>query len=297
MLDRWGEMAVGVGDDAAVLDVPAGHRLVVSSDASVERVHFRREWLTDDEIAFRAGAAALSDLAAMAATPLGMLVAISLPDPSAEVIDALAAGLGEVARLTDTPIVGGDLSRGGELSLVVTVLGSAIRPVERRGIRPGDYVYVTGVLGGPCAALRAFGEGRRPDPPHAARFARPRPRLLEGRWLAQHGAAALIDISDGLASELRHLAVAGAVEIRVDLERVPVMRGCTLEEALRGGEEYELVATAPHQLDADAFAREFALPLSEIGRVRVAEHPGVTARRGEGATRVDLGGGHDHFSA
>lgn len=297
MLARWGELAHGVGDDAAILDVPAGERVVVSTDASVEGVHFRREWLSLREFGYRASAAALSDLAAMAATPRGMVVALTLPEASMEEVEALADGIGDAARQTGTPIVGGDITRGRQLAVAITVIGSAAVPARRDAAAAGDIIYVTGVLGGPSAALRALERGEVPEPALRERFARPRPRLAEAVWLAQHGVRALIDISDGLASELRHLAVASGLELRVDADRIPVMRGCTFSDATHGGEEYELVVAAPQPLDADAFARTFALPLSEIGRARRAEVPGVVASRAGSGERVDLGVGHDHFSS
>src|SRR5919202_449710 len=107
LLARWGARARGIGDDAVVLDVPAGERLVVSTDSSVEDVHFKREWLTPHEIAYRATAAALSDLAAMAAAPLGILVTLALPEPWLEQVSELADGIGDAARLADTHVLGG----------------------------------------------------------------------------------------------------------------------------------------------------------------------------------------------
>lgn len=297
MARRWGDLAIGIGDDAAILDIPSGERLVVSTDASLEGVHFRRGWLTPREIGARATAAALSDLAAMAATPRGILIALALPAEWVGDVEAVADGIADVARATGTWIVGGDITRATQFGITCTVLGSAVTPVRRDGLAPGDRLYVTGVLGGPSAALRALERGEEGEPSHRERFARPRPRLAEALWLAQHGVRALIDISDGLASELRHLAVANAVELRIDVERIPVMRGCTLADATRGGEEYELIVGSPHALDVDTFARTFALPLSEIGRAHPAEEGNVVARRGDGGARVDLGLGHDHFSS
>ncbi|HEX4933804.1 MAG TPA: thiamine-phosphate kinase [Gemmatimonadaceae bacterium] len=297
MLARWGPLASGVGDDAAVLDIPPGERLVVSTDSSVDGVHFRREWLSPVEIGYRATTAALSDLAAMAAAPRGLVIALGLPDAWLASVEALADGIGEAARVTGTPIVGGDLTRATELSITVTVMGSTAIPTHRNAVRPGDVVYVTGVLGGPSAAVRAFERGEAPDPLARERFARPRARLQEGIWLAQHGVRAMIDISDGLVSELRHLAVASGVELRVDVDRIPVMRGCSWQDAIGGGEEYELVLASPHPLDVNEFARTFALPLSEIARARVSEHPGVVGGRPGTGERVDLSVGYDHFSA
>lgn len=295
MQRRWGTLARGLGDDAAVLDVPAGERLVVSTDASVEDVHFRRGWLTPDEIGHRATAAALSDLAAMAATPLGFVVAITLPDEWRDALPGLVDGIGAAAREAGTAIIGGDLTRGRDLALTITVLGHAARPLARAGARPGDALWVTGVLGGPLGALRAFERGEAPDAAHRARFARPRPRLAEARWLAAHGAHAAIDISDGLLAEAGHLAAAGGVHVTVELDALPCMPGIAPADAARSGEEYELLVAAPATLDVAAFVRAHDIGLTRVGRV-AAGAPVAEARGGAGGPRVDLAAGHDHFS-
>ncbi|MDB4882941.1 MAG: thiamine-monophosphate kinase, partial [Gemmatimonadetes bacterium] len=204
LLAIWESQAIGIGDDAAIVDIPAGERLVVSTDAAVENVHFRRAWLSAEEIGARATAAALSDLAAMAATPRGLLLALALPDHWRAELDALARGVGRVASATGCPIVGGNITRAAELSLTLTVLGSAVHPLERAGAVVGDDVYVTGTLGGPGAALRSWLAGGIPSPEDRARFASPMPRLHEARWLAALGAHAAIDISDGLLGDAAH---------------------------------------------------------------------------------------------
>ena len=294
MQRRWGTLARGLGDDAAILDVPAGHRLVVSTDASVEDVHFRRGWLTPEEIGWRATAAALSDLAAMAAAPLGFVVAVTLPDEWRDALPGLVDGIGHAARDASTAIIGGDLTRGRDLALTVTVLGHAATPIRRGGARPGDALWVTGRLGGPLAALRAFERGEAPAPTHRARFAHPRPRLSEARWLAERGATSAIDISDGLMAEAGHLAAAGGVRVIVNLERVPCSDGVRPEDAVQSGEEYELLLTAPPAVDVAAFAAAFGIPLTEVGRIE-AGAPVAEAVRG--GARVDLATGHDHFSS
>lgn len=294
MLARWGNAASGVGDDAALLDLHSGERLVVSTDASVDRVHFKREWMTPADIGYRATTAALSDLAAMAARPLGILATLVLPNEWRADVEGLADGIGAAASVHDTKIVGGDLTRGDTLVVSVTVLGAAVHPAQRNAARPGDHIYVTGLLGGPASALRAFDEGSPPDPLHLQRFVRPRARIREALALARQGATAMIDISDGFASDARHLAVASGVELRIDAARIPVLRGAKRSDAFCGGEEYELIVASPHELDVDAFAREFALPLSEVGRARATDTPSVRATL-DGAL-VDLGEGHDHFS-
>ena len=269
MLREWGPHATGVGDDAALLTVPPGEQLVVSTDASVEGVHFRREWMSAAEIGERAASAALSDLAAMAAMPLGMLLAFAVPMSWQDALVELARGVGVAAAGARCPIVGGNLTRATELSLTITVLGSTASPLRRAGARVGDRVFVTGRLGGPGAALRALLAGGHPAPEHRARFVAPVPRLAEARWLAKHGVHAAIDISDGLLADAAHLARASGVSVSIDLRSIPCVAGVAPSDAVASGEEYELLVTAPVSaaLDVEAFARECNLPLTEIGRV------------------------------
>jgi len=269
MLREWGPHATGVGDDAALLTVPPGEQLVVSTDASMEGVHFRREWMSPAEIGQRAASAALSDLAAMAATPLGMLLAFAVPASWQDGLGELARGVGAAAAGARCPIVGGNLTRATELSLTITVLGATATPVRRAGARVGDRVFVTGQLGGPGAALRALLAGEHPAAAHRARFVAPAPRLTEARWLAEHGVHAAIDISDGLLADAAHLARASGVSISIDLRSIPCVEGVAPSDAVASGEEYELLVTAPASatLDVEAFARKFSVPLTEIGRV------------------------------
>src|SRR4051794_17616824 len=153
LLAEWGQPAQQIGDDAAVITVPAGAKVVVTTDTSVEGIHFRREWLNSFEIGYRATAAALSDLAAMAARPLGILIALTLPKGDRNEAREIAIGIREGASAVLCPIVGGDLSAGESLSLTITALGSAARPLARSGGKVGQRVYVTGKLGGPAAAV------------------------------------------------------------------------------------------------------------------------------------------------
>ncbi len=290
----WGEMAAGIGDDTAQLPIPPGEVVVTSTDVAVERVHFRRDWISLREIAYRAVTAALSDLAAAAATPRGILLGLALPEVSSLVLEELATGVGDAAAAAGTRIVGGDLSRAESLMISVSVIGSAASPLSRRGARPGDHLYVTGVLGGPAMAVGAWYRGDTPTAWARRRFAAPHARLREARWLAANGATAAIDISDGLASELHHLAAASGVELRVDVGRIPVGEGGSWEAGCASGEEYELLVACRAALDADAFVRRFGVPLTRIGTVRASEAPRVVAMSGE--IRVDLPPGHDHFS-
>lgn len=293
MLERWGEIAAGIGDDAATVPPPRG-QLVVSTDTSLEDVHFRREWLSHSEIGYRATAAAMSDLAAMAATPVGVFLALTLPESDVLAVDALADGIGECVRASETKILGGDVTRGAKLSLTFTVLGSADAPLLRSAAVAGDRVYVTGRLGGPLGALRDFRDGRTPRAELRERFAHPVARLSESRWLAERGVHAAIDISDGLIADARHLAVASGVALHLRSESVPAFTGTSSDDALASGEEYELLVTSPERLDTAGFRRAFDLDLTEIGEVRGDEADVVLTA---GGRRVAPPAGYDHFTA
>jgi thiamine-monophosphate kinase len=274
---------------------------VVSTDASVEDVHFRRAWLTPAEIGWRATTSALSDLAAMAARPRAVVVAITLPPSWRPALDELGAGIGAAVREAEAVIVGGDLTGGAALALAVTVLGTAVAPVGRGGARPGDGLYVTGRLGGPLRALRAFERGEQPDAADRARFARPQARVASARWLAEHGARALVDVSDGLAADLAHLAAASGVRCVIDLARVPCVAGATPADALASGEEYELACAAPADLDVEACRRATGVELTRVGRAEApstGRGPGVAVHATPDApgALVDLPSGHDHLS-
>jgi len=293
MAQRWGERAQGIGDDAALLDIPEGHRLVVSIDASIENHHFRRGWLESREIGWRAAASALSDLAAMGASAIGVLMAAGVPQSWRGELAAIADGVGDAADSVGAKVLGGDTSNATELSIAVTVLGAAQRAIGRGGAKPGDHVYVTGSLGGPMSALRVLQRGAQPDPTQRARFAHPEPRIREGQWLAAAGATAMIDISDGLVADAAHLAAASGARFMIDLERVPVMPGIDPRHAAQSGEEYELLLTSSTPLDVAAFAAQFPAGLTEIGRVDAGSGQ-VEARFG--GRLISLDAGHDHFA-
>ena len=291
LLAEWGKAAQRIGDDAAVLDVPVGERLVVSTDTSVEGVHFSRDWLNSFEIGYRATAASLSDLAAMAARPLGILIALTLPEGNKQEAREIATGIREGASAVLCPIVGGDLSSGKDLSLTITALGSASRPLARSGAKVGQRVYVTGRLGGPAAAVRAWRAGKEPTDGDRARFANPVPRIEPAIGLADRGATSGIDISDGLIADVGHIAAASSVCIEIDADRIPRVNGVTPLEAASSGEEYEIVVTAP-EIDTGQFSEEFGLDLTEIGRV-VAGSSGIVLM--QGGERITAPPGFDHF--
>jgi len=303
LLAQWGTLATGIGDDAAVFMPPAGEPLVFSTETSREGVHFRADWLTPEEIGARATAAAFSDVAAMGARALAVLVALDVPESWREQLPRVAAGIGHVVHEADARIIGGNMSRGDTFGLTLTVIGATAAPVHRVGARHGDALWVTGRLGGPGLALAQLLQGKTPTNELRERFARPMPRLREGSWLAAVGAHAMIDISDGLAADAAHLATASGVTCEIWADAVPRVTGASINDALASGEEYELlVATAP-DLDAEGFARRFGVPLTQIGVVRglaPGESSRVVLNEGDvslATARVDLPAGHDHFSA
>lgn len=290
--ERWGPLAADIGDDAAVLRVPRGEQMVLSTDTALERIHFRRDWLSLREIGYRAVTAALSDLAAMAAAPIGALVAMQVPSDSATELFELGDGVGDAVRAAGTVVLGGNLSRANSWGVTTTVIGSAFAPVSRAGARPGDFLYVTGALGGVRAAIRQL-ESKGVSPELRARYARPVARIVEARWLAARGIVAAIDISDGLHQDATHIAAASDVTIEIDAERVPVAGGATADDALAGGEDYELLVASRTPLPESDFAREFATSLTAIGRV---VEGGCAVHFTRDGKRVAAPPGYDHFS-
>ncbi|HEU5064295.1 MAG TPA: thiamine-phosphate kinase [Gaiellaceae bacterium] len=218
-LERRG-LAQGIENDAARLG-----DFVVTQDALVEGVHFRFDLIDWQELGYRAAAVNLSDLAASGAEPEALIVTLAIP-PGAELEDvvALYEGLNEPG----VPIAGGDTSRSDRVLLSVTALGRSARVPGRAGAKPGDTLIVTGPLGAAGAAFRQN------------RLARPPLRLSEGRELAAH-AHAMLDISDGLAVDARHLAERSGIRCLIDLERVPLAEGATVAD-VGFGEDFELLA-------------------------------------------------------
>lgn len=242
---------VGIGDDAAVLTL--GAHAVWTVDVQVDHVHFERGWLSPEDIGFRAHAAATSDIYAMRARPVAALVSYVLPEGDADVAEDLARGARASASVHGAPIVGGNLSRGTELSLTTTVLGTSVRPLLRRGARAGDGLYASGPVGHAALGLRALAASRMEDErfaPFVARWRRPRLSTAAGL----DAASACIDVSDGLARDLGHLlegTALGAELHEVALVDEPLRAAATalgedpLSLALGGGEDYVLLCTSP----------------------------------------------------
>lgn len=231
-----------IGDDAAIVVPPRGG-LLLTADAVVEGVHVDLTLQGVDDVGWKAMSVALSDVAAMGCAPLYALVTVCGP-PSLDV-DLLYVGIAAAVVAYDCPVVGGDLVSGSQLSVSVAVAGETGHraPVLRGGAVPGDRVFVTGRLGGSAAALRMLRSGEiKPESTLAAPYRRPQARLREGRAARAAGATAMVDVSDGLSADIGHLLDASGVGVALDF--VPVTDKATLEEALGGGDDYELVFTA-----------------------------------------------------
>jgi thiamine-monophosphate kinase len=290
---RLGSAAAGLGDDCALIPV-GGTTMALSIDASLEGVHFRTDWLSFEEIGWRAAGAALSDLAAAGAVPIGVLVSLGVPDAGGAAQEIMA-GVGACAVHVGGKVLGGDLARSERYFVDVAVVGTAAHPVRRRGAAAGDGVWVTGALGGPARALEALRAGATPEAGMRRRWARPEPRLAAGAWLAAHGARAMIDLSDGLAADAAHLAQASGVAVEIALERVPCWPGVDPLAAAASGEEYELLVALPAGFSEAAAAeleRAGGAPLTRIGRC--ADGTGV--RLTLGGRPVPAPPGWDHFA-
>jgi len=299
--------SLGIGDDAAVLRA-VGRHLVWTVDASVEGVHFERRWLSLAEVGARSFHAAVSDLAAMGARPVAALSSLVVP-PSlgAAAIRRIAAGQAGAARELRCPVVGGNLSRGHELSVTTTAIGVSRRPLTRAGARAGDEVWLVGAVGLAAAGLAWLRSGRTtPGLPDArsrravaacvAAWTRPTALVRDGLRIARVAHAA-IDVSDGLAGDVGHVAEASRVRIVIEepalrtLLGPELLRACevlkldALSLALSGGEDYALVAAGPSKSRPPRARR--------IGRVE--KGAGARLEAEDGKLRP-LGSGFDHFS-
>ena len=264
-LRRGGILHLGIGDDCAVMRPRRGEELVVTTDLSLENVHFRRDWHPPESVGHRCLVRGLSDLAAMGARPEAAFLSLALPaeltaykGSSQSWMQAFFDGLMALAERYRVPLAGGDLAKsppgfrhaGGLVVADIVLLGSVPkgRSLLRSGARPGDLIYVTGALGGSAAELLAL--ERRPAAfrgkdnqgnPHLY----PEPRLAAGRKLMRDRlATAAIDLSDGLSTDLAHLCEESGLAAEIDAESLPVDARATLEQALHGGEDYELLFTA-----------------------------------------------------
>jgi thiamine-monophosphate kinase len=298
----------GIGDDAAELEIPAGHRLLTSTDLLIEDVHFSFAWTATTDLGRKAVAVNLSDIAAMGGTPRFLYIGLACPaDTEVAQLDAFIAGVLAESDEFGVALVGGDTCRSpGPWIISVTIEGTVPvnRSVGRGGAKPGDIVLVSGTLGDSALALTLWQRGESPAPFLAARHCRPTPRVALGQELAGV-ATAMIDLSDGVSSDLEHilqasgtgaelssLALPLSADFRAHLERQPAL----LDLALGGGEDYELLCTVPPQRVAEALALAagVGVPLTVIGAV-TEQSRGLCLRSGSSDVRPLRVSGYDHF--
>ncbi len=327
-------VSLGIGDDCALLRLRAGEEIAVTTDLSIDGRHFRLSTHPPESVGHRALARGLSDLAAMGARPLAAFVSLGLPPSLAGATGARKPwvtrfydGLLALADQAKTPLAGGDLSQS-PLALADIVLIGAVprgKALRRSGAKPGDGIYVTGKLGGSAAGLALLSSSQfavhssqrepLPDPDvlrtssirrknyelrtvnsELAAHLYPQPRLAQGIWLRSHRAAtAAIDLSDGLSTDLAHICEESALGAELDASAIPIAPGATLEQALNGGEDYELLFTAPA---STRLPRTIAgVEITRIGRIerRRKGRPQITLLTKEGKHSLARGG-WQHFA-
>ena len=277
---------VGVGDDCAVLRLPGAEEdLLLTTDMLLEDVHFQRRTHPADAAGHKALARPLSDIASMGGAPRFCLVSLALaPWTDSRWLDGFYRGLLRLGRQTGTRLAGGDLARGRRLACDVAVLGVVPRgkALRRDRARPGDSLYVSGRLGGAALGLKS-GRGEA-----FKLHLRPSPRLELGRFLRERlSATAAIDLSDGLSLDLHRLCRASGVAASIELA-LPLFRGADLDQALHGGEDYELLFTAPPGVRPPS--EHNGIPLTRIGTIRKGK-PGAVDFLGRPLAPL----GYDHF--
>jgi thiamine-monophosphate kinase len=266
----------GIGDDCAVLRVPAGHEALITTDFSLEGVHFRCDWQTPEQIGRRCLTRGLSDIAAMGGNPVAAFLSLALPrKTSAKWVNRFMQGLLELASEFNVSLAGGDTAESPKGILAdILVLGSVPKgkAILRSGARPGDRIYVTGELGAASAALAALFKGRRAGAKDFPRYFHPVPRVAVGRALREKGlASAMIDLSDGLSTDLGHIcdeSGVGAEILAAAIPRSGIGKNRTavdLRQALHGGDDYELLFCAPRSRRVPS--QIAGIPVTMIGHI------------------------------
>lgn len=302
-------VATGIGDDCAVLRVPRGHELLVTTDFSIENVHFRRDWHPPELVGRRCLTRGLSDIAAMGGEPLAAFLSLAV---SSEVpqkwVDRFLKGLLDLANEFKVPLAGGDTAQSeGGMQADIVVVGSAPKgkAVLRSGAKPGDLIYVTGELGGAAAKLAEMkladarlsgaAESSRPSSRHSDPQA-PQPRLRVGHSLRRRGmASAMIDVSDGLSTDLDHICRESHVSAEIEAAAIPraqVGSGerVALEFALHGGDDYELLFTSAAKIPS----RIAGVGMTQIGRI--TRGAGMRLIDADGQARRLKAEGWEHFA-
>ncbi|MFQ5723552.1 MAG: thiamine-phosphate kinase [Terriglobia bacterium] len=310
-----GAVRVGIGDDAAVVAGARGRDWVFTTDLMIENIHFRRRWQPPQAVGWKALARSLSDVAAMGAQPRYALVALAVPPGTpAGWIKNFFAGLEALARRHRVRVIGGDLSAAAHVTIDVQAFGEVEggRAVRRRGARPGDALFVSGTLGRAQLGLACLRQRVASGRPRLQRAVRahfyPEPRVRLARALARRRVlTAMIDLSDGLSTDLHHLCEASGVGARVLAASLPTVRlpeplarrfrTTPLALALHGGEDYELLFTVPARLAARLPARLYGVRLTCIGEITKGRGVSLVEadRRGRRRGRPLQPLGWDHF--
>ena len=293
---------LGAGDDAAVF---RNRQTAISTDLTIEDVHFNRNWISLHEVGFRAVMSAISDLAAMAADPFGVLISLALPKKGYNVIlEGLRGGIHEAVRKVGASLIGGDLSSSpGPIVIDVTVLGETRDLVTRTGISSGDEVWVTGVLGGSAGAVKIWLDGGDPSTELRNAFTRPPFRVPEARWLVENaGVRTMIDISDGLLRDAGHMADASDVCIVIEPKKIPLHPDLDPDIALRfgmsGGEDYELCLVSKKGILnplVEIFEEKFGLRLTRVGYVEEGSGIEIKGKESNPESPSNRILGFDHF--
>ena len=290
---RTRELITGIGDDTAVLKLPAGFELLVTTDLTLEGVHFRRDWSSPAAVGHRALTRGLSDIAAMGGEPFAAFLSLALPRKLPQTwANGFLSGFLRLARRCQIALAGGDTScsLAGVIADVI-VLGRipARTAVTRSGARVGDVIFVTGSLGGGSALIREvrigkIGKHRRLPVPEA--------RIELGRWLRENRLpTAMIDISDGLSTDLSHICEESGVGALIMENAVPRAKGARLHDALHGGEDYELLFTVPANKNVPP--RIAGVPVTPVGEISRSRKPEVRIlSRGKWKRLAPLGWQH-----
>ena len=290
----------GIGDDCAILQVPADSHLLVTTDLFVENVHFRREWHPARSAGHRCLARGLSDIAAMGGEPFACFLSLALPPELPQRwVDEFLTGLLRLAGQFSVALSGGDIATAEKITADIIVLGKvpAGGALLRSGASLGDRICVTGELGGSAAVLKRLYSGKKVPAKGSSCHFYPEPRIAVGQWLRKNKlATAMMDISDSLSVDLAHLCEESKVGALVNLSAVPVARGAGIDLALHGGEDYELLFTVPRK--AVLPARIAGARITEIGEILTKPAKGPPVRSVDSAGRLKplTPAGWEHFA-
>lgn len=290
----------GIGDDCAVLRVPIGHQLLVTTDLCIENVHFRRAWHPAESVGHRCLTRGLSDIAAMGGKPLACFLSLGLPARLPQRwVDGFLDGFVGLARRFDVNLAGGDISSAP--AIVADVMVSGLVPsgtaVLRSGAKPGDRIYVTGELGASGSVLKQLYAGERVRPRPSSRHFYPVPRLEIGDWLrSKKVATSMIDLSDGLSVDLAHICEESRTSAEIIAEKIPIAKGASLDLALHSGDDYELLFTASAKTKLPP--QIAGVRISEIGVIKRKKdyRPAIEILLENGRARELKSRGWQHFS-